>query len=141
MEWIYTFQTIKEAAKACWKESGNAAVLAFHGPVGAGKTTFIHAMCDVKNVTDAVGSPTFSIINEYEYSEKGVNKKIYHIDFYRLNNEAEATRAGIEDSFYNGHICLVEWPDKAAGLLPPDTLHIYMEIINNNTRKLIIKDK
>ena len=141
MQRNYTFQNIKEAAKACWKESGNATVLAFHGPVGVGKTTFIHALCDVRNVLDPVGSPTFSIINEYIFNENGTGKKIYHIDLYRLKDEGEAIRAGIEDCLYNRHICLIEWPEKVADLLPDDTLHIYIEVIDNNTRKLIIKDK
>ena len=141
MQRIYTLQNIKEAAKECWKELGKATVLAFHGPVGAGKTTFIHALCDVKNVSDPVGSPTFSIINEYLFNENGWEKKIYHIDLYRLKDEEEAIRAGIEDCLYNRHICFVEWPEKVAGLLPDDTLHIYIEVIDINTRKLIIKDK
>ena len=140
MQLTYTFNNIKEAAHTCWKASGNATVLAFHGPVGAGKTTFIHALCDVKNVMDKVGSPTFSIINEYVFKEKGTEKKIYHIDLYRLQDEQEAIRAGIEDCLYADHICLVEWPEKITGLLPEDTLHIYMEVIDGNTRRLRIGD-
>ena len=141
MQWIYTFQKIKEAAIECWAASGNATVLAFHGPVGVGKTTLIHALCDSKNVKDAVGSPTFSIINEYVFLEKGTEKKIYHIDLYRLKDEEEAIRAGIEDCLYNKHICLIEWPEKITSLLPANTLHLYMEVVDANTRRLILKDK
>ena len=140
MQLVYSIQELEKSAKACWEAAGNATVIAFHGPVGVGKTTMIHALCDVKNVKDTVGSPTFSIINEYRYQEKGKEKKIYHIDLYRLRNEQEAISTGIEDCLYDDHICLVEWPEKIAGLLPENTLHIYMEVIDGNTRRLRIED-
>ena len=141
MQWSYSIENLKETAKTCWKAAADSKVLAFHGPVGVGKTTFIHAMCDVKSVDDAVGSPTFSIINEYLFSEEGKEKKIYHIDLYRLRDEEDAIRAGIEDCLYNEHICLIEWPEKIAGLLPDDTLHVFLEVVDSNTRRLRIKDK
>lgn len=138
MELIFSLNEIKENATRFWKLAGNATVIAFHGEMGAGKTTFIHALCDVKNVQDIVGSPTFSLINEYDYSENGTEKKIFHIDLYRLKNEEEARQAGIEDCFYSGNICLVEWPEKASGLFPDDTLHVYISLIGSEKRKLII---
>ena len=140
MQLDYSILELEKAAKACWNAAGKATVLAFHGQMGVGKTTMIHSLCDAKNVSDAVSSPTFSIINEYWYQEKGEGKKIYHIDLYRLRDEQEAIRAGIEDCLYDNHICLVEWPEKIAGLLPENTLHIYMEVIDNNTRRLRIED-
>ena len=113
-------------------------VWAIHGEMGTGKTTFIHALCEVKGVKDTVGSPTFSIINEYEFIENGIVKKIYHIDLYRLNSEEEVLKAGVEDCFYSDHICLVEWPEKALGLLPAGTLHLRLSIVDDQTRKLQI---
>ena len=140
MQLVYSIQELGKSAEACWEAAGNATIIAFHGPVGVGKTTMIHALCDVKNVKDPVGSPTFSIINEYNFVEEGEEKKIYHIDLYRLRDEQEAISTGIEDCLYGDHICLVEWPEKIAGLLPEDTLHIYMEVIDGNTRRLRIED-
>jgi tRNA threonylcarbamoyladenosine biosynthesis protein TsaE len=87
-------------------------------------------------VRDTVGSPTFSIINEYVFNENGKEKMIYHIDLYRLKNEQEAIQAGIEDCLYSDHICLVEWPEKIQSLLPDDTLHIYLTIVDETTRRL-----
>lgn len=139
MEQVYSLNNIQDAARFIWSQSAQANVLAFHGSMGTGKTTLIHALCDEKNVKDIVGSPTFSIINEYLFSENGQEKKIYHIDLYRLKDEEEAIRAGVEDCFDSDHICLVEWPEKIPSLLPDDTLHIYMEMVDENTRKLIIK--
>ena len=141
MQLVYSIQELGKSAEACWEAAGNATILAFHGPVGVGKTTMIHALCDVKNVKDPVGSPTFSIINEYSFVEEGEEKKIYHIDLYRLRDEQEAIRAGIEDCLFNKHICLIEWPEKITSLLPHDTLHLYMEVVDANTRRMIIKDK
>ena len=119
-----------------WDLVKNAKLFAFHGEMGAGKTTFIHALCDVKEVKDVVSSPTFSIINEYVYTRDDVAKKIYHIDLYRLKDEEEALQAGIEDCLYSDHICLVEWPEKVASVLPDDTVHIYISAINTRTRRL-----
>jgi tRNA threonylcarbamoyladenosine biosynthesis protein TsaE len=115
-------------------------VVAFHGQMGAGKTTFIHALCDEKKVKDVVGSPTFSIINEYEYDCEGTRKLMFHIDLYRLKDEEEAIRTGVEDCLYSGNICLVEWPEKAPAIFPEDTVHLHIEVIDNNTRRLKIAD-
>lgn len=138
MELIFSLNNIDEAATSFWKIADGTKVFAFHGQMGAGKTTFIHALCDIKKVKDVVGSPTFSIINQYLYDENGVEKKIFHMDLYRLRDEEEAQRAGVEDCLYSGHICLLEWPDRAPGLLPDDILHVEIIIIDSATRKLII---
>ena len=138
MELGFSLDTIGDAARQCWEMNGDTTVFALHGEMGAGKTTFIHALCDLKGVKDVVGSPTFSIINEYNYHENGKEKKIFHIDLYRLRDEEEASRAGVEDCLYSGHICLLEWPEKAPGLLPPEAVHLYLTTAGPTTRKLII---
>ncbi|MEO5562042.1 MAG: tRNA (adenosine(37)-N6)-threonylcarbamoyltransferase complex ATPase subunit type 1 TsaE [Chitinophagaceae bacterium] len=138
MELTFSLDNIREAAVSFWAKNSGTKVFAFHAPMGAGKTTFIHALCDVKLVKDVVGSPTFSIINQYDYTEDGTEKKIFHIDLYRLRDEEEALRAGVEDCLYSGHTCLIEWPEKAPGLLPPDTLHIDLSVTGAYTRKLVV---
>lgn len=138
MDLSFTLGNINNVAKEFWKEVNNKTVIAFHGPMGSGKTTFIHALCDDKGVNDVVGSPTFSIINEYEYHCEGTKKILFHIDLYRLKDEAEAINAGIEDVINSGNLCLVEWPEKAPGLFPTDTLHAFIEILDDKTRRLKI---
>ena len=141
MELKFSLDTIKEAASEFWKMAGDTKVFAFHGEMGAGKTTFIHALCEWKGVKDAVTSPTFSIINEYSYTEDGFRKRIFHLDLYRLKDEEEAIRAGIEDCLYSDSICLLEWPDRAAGIFPGNTLHIYIKVTDSDSRKLRLDDK
>jgi tRNA threonylcarbamoyladenosine biosynthesis protein TsaE len=114
---------------------GKKNVVALHGEMGAGKTTFVHAVCRAMGVIDAISSPTFSIINQYQTHDE---KTIYHIDMYRLKDEEEAVQAGVEDCLYSGNYCFVEWPDKATGIFPADTLHITITALENETRKLTI---
>jgi len=140
MEMIYTLEQLPQTAEAFWKIAANSQVIAFSGGMGSGKTTFIHALCDVRKVKDVVGSPTFSIVNEYFFSENSKQKKIFHIDLYRLKDEQEAIQAGVEDYLYSDHICLVEWPEKIPSLLPHDSLHVFIEAIDAQTRKLRIGD-
>ncbi len=140
MEWVFTLDTIKETAKKIWMAAEGKLVLAFHGPMGAGKTTFIHALCDEKGVTDVVGSPTFSLVNEYQYLCDGTKRILFHLDLYRIKDEDEAIRAGIEDVLYSGNICLAEWPEKAPGIFPEDTLHIFIELAGNGARRIKIGD-
>lgn len=138
MEWTFSLDNINEVANKFWKATAGKTVFAFHGQMGAGKTTFIHAVCDAKKVKDVVGSPTFSIINEYEYDCEGTKKVMFHIDLYRLKDEEEAIRTGVEDALYSGFICLVEWPEKAPGIFPDDTVHVWIELIYSRTRRLKI---
>lgn len=143
MEWIFSLDNINMVAKEFRKTINNKTVIVFHGPMGSGKTTFIHALCDVKGVKDVVGSPTFSIINEYEYvpiaiGSDGTKRVLFHIDLYRLKDEEEALKAGVEDCLYSGNLCLLEWPEKAPHLFPPDTIHAFLEVVDDKTRRLKI---
>jgi tRNA threonylcarbamoyladenosine biosynthesis protein TsaE len=133
MEVIFKLDNIRDAAEKLLAAAGSNKVFAFHGEMGAGKTTFIHALCEVLQVKGTVSSPTFSIINQYS-TEK--NQTIYHMDLYRLKDEHEAINAGIEDCLYSGNTCLVEWPEKAPGIFPADTLHVTITLVASNTRKL-----
>lgn len=132
----FRLENIAAAADQFWKITGEKKVIAFHAPMGAGKTTFIHALCDAKQVKGSVSSPTFSIINEYVYPG-GI---IYHIDLYRLEQEEDAYRAGVEDCLYSGHTCLVEWPERAASLFPPGTIHAAIGLVDPFTRILTIPE-
>lgn len=140
MEWVCRMDTINEVAKAFWRTVEGKTVLAFHGQMGAGKTTFIHALCAVKGVREGLGSPSFSLVNEYVYDDNGMPRTLYHLDLYRIRDEEEAIRAGIEDVLYSGHTCLVEWPEKAPGIFPEDTLHIRLEPLDSTTRRITIGD-
>ena len=136
MEVIFSLENIQEAAKTFLSAIADYKVFALHGEMGAGKTTFVHAVCEAAGVTDNISSPTFSIINEYVTT---LGKVIYHIDLYRLKNEQEAVQAGVEDCLFSGNNCFVEWPEKAPNIFPVETLHLIISIVDMNTRKLIIK--
>ena len=135
MVFSYTLHDIKQATAKIWQYGNNKKVWAFYAEMGAGKTTFIHALCEVLNVTSTIGSPTYSIINEYISSTEGV---IYHMDLFRLKDEEEALQAGVEDCLYSGNLCLVEWPEKAPGLLPAEHLKISINVIDEQTREITI---
>ena len=132
MDWTFSLKNINEIAKSFWKAFEDKKVFAISGAMGSGKTTFIHALCDARKVSSPVGSPTFSIINEYAFPAGN----IFHVDLYRLKDEEEAIRAGVEDCLYSGSICLVEWPERAPGIFPPGTIYIFMDILDQDTRKI-----
>jgi tRNA threonylcarbamoyladenosine biosynthesis protein TsaE len=136
MDVNFSLENINEAAKTFLEAIGEKKVIALHGQMGAGKTTFVHAVSDILGVSVAVSSPTFSIINEYISAE---GKIIYHLDLYRLKDEQEAINAGVEDCFYSGNLCLVEWPEITPALFPDDTVHCYLTVSGNNERQLKIK--
>ena len=127
-------QTVEHFAQEVREHS----IIAFHGNMGAGKTTFITALCKYLGVKDSIGSPTYSIINQYKTTE---GNTIYHMDWYRLRDEEEAIAAGVEDALYSGDLCLVEWPEKAEGLLPDETLHVTIALADDGKRILSIHKK
>jgi tRNA threonylcarbamoyladenosine biosynthesis protein TsaE len=127
---------LENFAEQFWTKVKDSKIFAFHGKMGAGKTTVINALCHYKNTKDVTSSPTFSIINEYSYTENEGNKKIFHIDLYRLKDEEEVIQAGIEDCIYSGSICMVEWPEKAPGLFDENTVHIFIEPVSETEREV-----
>lgn len=103
---------------------GEKKVILFEGEMAAGKTTFIKAICEALGVEEPVSSPTFALVNEYE----GANRElIYHFDFYRIENSAEALDMGALEYFGSGNLCLIEWPSKVADLLPEDRVEVTLE--------------
>jgi tRNA threonylcarbamoyladenosine biosynthesis protein TsaE len=136
MEWQISIDELEGFAKSFWEQYKEAKVFAFHGQMGAGKTTIISALCHNKGVEDPVGSPTFSIINEYSFSGNGAERKIYHIDLYRLRDMEEIIQSGVEDAVYSGEICMVEWPEKAPELFDDATIHVQIRALNDTTRSV-----
>jgi tRNA threonylcarbamoyladenosine biosynthesis protein TsaE len=136
LELSYTLTGIHEAAQRFRDWSAGARVFAFSGTLGAGKTTFVHALCDVLKVKDTVSSPTFALINEYRFlKEDGGEQVIFHMDWYRLRDADEAIDAGMEDSLNNQEaICFVEWPEKAPELLQIPHIHVAIETVSETER-------
>ena len=110
--------------------AGSQMIFLFYGPMGAGKTTFIKALCEQLGVKEPVTSPTFSIVNEYE----GSTAKVYHFDFYRLKDQDEALDMGYEEYFYSGNYCLIEWPEKIPDLLTDHYIKVSIALQEQQTR-------
>ncbi|TXJ62888.1 tRNA (adenosine(37)-N6)-threonylcarbamoyltransferase complex ATPase subunit type 1 TsaE [Prevotella brunnea] len=121
---IKSLDTIQEAAKTFIENIGKNKVFAFYGKMGAGKTTFIKAVCETLGVTDVITSPTFAIVNEYT---DGEDNPIYHFDFYRIKKLEEVYDMGYEDYFYSGNLCLLEWPELIEELLPENAVKVRIE--------------
>ena len=130
---INSLDTIHEAAKDFIKGMGDGKVFAFYGKMGAGKTTFIKALCEVLGVKDVITSPTFAIINEYT---DGNDNPIYHFDFYRIKNLEEVYDMGYEDYFYSGNLCLLEWPELVEDVLPENVIKVTIEEQPDGSRLL-----
>lgn len=133
-----SLHTLLAFAQEFWQTVGNTKVFLFYGEMGAGKTTIIEALCAAKGVKERMGSPTFSIINQYSFDEGGNEKTIYHMDLYRLKDEDEIIQAGVEDCLYSGAICFVEWPQKAPGLFDESAAKVYIEGFDENHRRINI---
>lgn len=120
-----TPEALPQAARTFVRAIDQATVFAFYGKMGAGKTTFIKAVCEALGVTDVVNSPTFSIVNEYRSDTTG--ELIYHFDFYRIQRLEEVYDMGYEDYFYSGALCFIEWPELVEELLPGDAVKVTIE--------------
>ena len=130
---------IHEAARQFVSHIGQARVFAFYGSMGAGKTTFIKAVCQELGVTDVVTSPTFAIVNEYVLSScpLAINK-VFHFDFYRIKRLEEVYDMGFEDYFYSGSLCFIEWPELIEDVLPSDAVKVNIQQQSDGTRVLTI---
>lgn len=126
---------LDSAAKEFLEATSGKTVFAIYGSMGAGKTTFIKALCRQLQVKDDVTSPTFAIINEYQTRS---NEAIYHFDLYRLKNIDEANALGTEDYLYSGNRCFIEWPEIIEPLLPDDFVRIDISESENHQREIII---
>ena len=121
---ITSLENIHDAAREFIAAMGDNTVFAFYGKMGAGKTTFIKAICECLGVTDVINSPTFAIVNEYR---SATEELIYHFDFYRIKKLEEVYDMGYEDYFYSGALCFIEWPELVEELLPSDDVKVTIE--------------
>ncbi len=136
---IDSIQQIREAARQFINGIGQHTVFAFYGKMGAGKTTFIKAVCEELGVTDVITSPTFAIVNEYSLPNGGRSEGVlYHFDFYRIKRIEEVYDMGYEDYFYSGALCFIEWPELIEELLPDDAVRI--SIVEQPDGSRIISD-
>ena len=132
---INSLDTIREAAREFINHIGEARVFAFYGKMGAGKTTFVKAICEELGSEDVITSPTFSIVNEYgisNHKKSSLNREdlggsIYHFDFYRIKKLEEVYDMGYEEYFYSGALCLIEWPELIEDILPDDAVCVTIE--------------
>lgn len=137
MQWTFNLGEIDKVAGELLKQPAmeSPRTLALYGSMGAGKTTFTSALLRILGSPDIANSPTFSIINQY--TDKNGNP-VFHMDWYRLRDEEEALQAGVEDPLYSGHWCVVEWPEKAETLLPPDTVLLQIKLNADGSRTLLM---
>lgn len=132
---IENIEHLASTARKFVDEMGENRVFAFYGKMGAGKTTFIKAICEAMGVKDVVASPTFAIVNEYADAE---GQPVYHFDFYRIKNLREAYDIGCEEYFYSGYPCFIEWPEMVEELLPEDVVSVRIEVSENEERIVFV---
>ena len=132
---------IREAAQQFVEQIGDHSVFAFYGKMGAGKTTFIKAVCEELGVDDVITSPTFAIVNEYSLTShlSPLTSKIYHFDFYRIKKLEEVYDMGFEDYFYSGDLCFIEWPELIEEVLPEDAVRVTIEALPDGSRKITME--
>ena len=130
-----SLDNIDAAAAAFLQQTGDCRHFAFYGAMGAGKTTFIKALCKALGVTGVVASPTFALVNEYNAGNNGM---VYHFDFYRINKPEEVFDFGCEEYFASGGYCFVEWPEKAEIALPPDIYRVNIRELANGNREIAL---
>ena len=133
---IGKLDNIREAAKQFIANIGDSTVFAFYGNMGAGKTTFVKAVCEELGVDDVITSPTFSIVNEYRSEQTG--ELIYHFDFYRVKKIEEVYDMGFEDYFYSGALCFIEWPELCEEVLPDDTVKVSIKEEPDGSRTITL---
>jgi tRNA threonylcarbamoyladenosine biosynthesis protein TsaE len=134
---IDSLENIDAAAKEFAAALGENRIVAFYGSMGAGKTTFISALCRYFGVEDDVCSPTFTIVNEYRAAD---GDSIFHFDFYRIESLKEAVDIGFEEYLYSGSLCLIEWPEKVEPLLPEQTLNVRITAVSDDSRMIEIEN-
>lgn len=130
---VPSLDEIDTAARTFLELIGDRRLVALYAPMGAGKTTFTAALCRVMGVEDPVCSPTFTLVNEYRLPGGG---NIFHFDFYRLKNEAEALDIGLYDYLDSGYLCLMEWPENIEALLPDETVAVHIEVLPDGSRRI-----
>ena len=132
---IENLEHIREAARQFIAEMGDRKVFAFYGSMGAGKTTFVKAVCEELGVEDVITSPTFAIINEYHAEARDLT--IYHFDFYRIKKLEEVYDMGYEDYFYSGALCFIEWPELREDLLPEEAVKVSITEKEDGSRAIL----